>query len=158
MKTTGRLSLLLLVTVSLLSCIRGGDFETYTARPQKGGFSADSYLEFRIPVQDTITPVNLDLFARVHSESGLVQLPLRLRIGSPAGKWYADSLTLQLTGEGKEMFSRSGMWRDFRWIYRKGIVFPESGTWYFQIYQTSDTRIIKGIGEFGIIVKKNRED
>lgn len=157
MKTTRRLSLLMLVAATLLSCIRAGDFETYTARPQKGQFVSGSYLEFRIPVEDTLTPVNIEIFARIHSESGLVELPLRFRIGSPSGKWYADSLSLQLTGEGKEMFSRSGMWRDFRWVYRKGVIFPESGTWYIQAYHTSDVRVLEGVGELGIIVKKSRE-
>lgn len=157
MKITGRRSLLVLVAVALLSCIRGGDFDTYTAKPNGGEFKAGSYLEYRIPVDDSLALYNLEVYARIHSESGLVELPLRFRIGSPSGRWYTDSLSLLLTGEGKEMFSRSGMWRDFRWVYRKGITFPEKGTWYIQAFQISDEPVLEGVGEIGIIVKKNSQ-
>ena len=66
---------------------------------------------------------------------------MNLTVISPGGRIYKDSLTVpvyDVTGSLTRV--NSGLWLDSRWIYKKGVHFPENGSWSFLIYTGKENR------------------
>jgi hypothetical protein len=114
-----------------------------------------AFLEYRVPSEDTLTMYDIDVYARLHSSSNATNISSVIRVVSPGGEKYSDTLNLKLGHESeKGSFARSGIWRDYRWSYRRGVPLPEKGTWYIRVDSHPQTDKIEGLVEFGLIFIK----
>ncbi len=111
------------------------------------------FLEYRIPSDDSLALFDIDLYARMHSKAEAISIPAVLRVVSPSGRKFSDTLHLDLSrASSTGMFSRSGIWKDFRWSYRRGVAFPERGTWYLRLELKQGSKEIHGLTEMGFIL------
>lgn len=149
--TRSRAKLLLLVSLFLISCTRQDKFEAYTAKIKNQTFSVNEKLEYRFKTKDSLQIFDIDVFMRLSSDYKDTEQSFAIVVFSPDGRKYTDTLKFK-AGLSKEL-SRSGLWRDVRWQYRKGISFPKNGSWLIRIENTTG-RDIEGVGEISLILKE----
>lgn len=105
---------------------------------------------------DTLSLYNLSLYARVSSRYNYNTLPIIVLVTTPLGDRYADTLKLPVIDRGVEAQKvQSGIWRDYEWIYRRGIVFNKKGRWIFTVKKdTTLSLLLKGVGSMGVKVSQ----
>ncbi|EKD31884.1 MAG: hypothetical protein ACD_77C00224G0004 [uncultured bacterium] len=150
--TQSRAKLLLLISLFLISCARQDKFEAYTVKIKNETFSVNQKLEYRFKAKDTLQVFDIDVFMRLSSAYKDIEQSLTVAIFSPDGIKYTDTLKFN-EGLPKELH-RSGLWRDVRWQYRKGVIFPKSGSWLIRI-ENATGRDIDGVGEISIILTES---
>jgi len=112
-----------------------------------------SSFKFRFKVVDTVAEYRIYFYTRVVSDFKGANLPLEMTILSPEGKRYLDTLyfpILNKTKYGVIEVVKSGIWKDVRWLYRDGVIFPKKGLWVFTVKQilVQDNR--RNIRELGM--------
>ncbi|MEN6618103.1 MAG: hypothetical protein ABFC28_01165 [Rikenellaceae bacterium] len=133
--------LLLLVSLfSLLSCVN----------------ESRVYVKLRVEITDTVSEYRIYFYTRILDGFKGESLPMILTITSPDGRRFRDTISFPLAEEGnygnvEEV--RSGIWRDLRWLYRDGVVFPKSGLWVFSVKQASSDNLQK-IRDMGVTIKE----
>lgn len=147
-----RTKLLLLISLFLISCARQDKFEAYTAKIKNQTFSVNEKLEYRFKTKDTLQVFDIDVFMRFSSAYKDIEQSFAVAVFSPDGRKYTDTLKFK-AGLPKEPH-RSGLWRDVRWQYRKGITFPKNGSWFIRIENTTG-RDIEGVGEISLILTES---
>lgn len=148
--------LILLISISLISAC-GGKSEVLVVRdnPTDKTLSSGEFLEFRIPADDSLSLFDIDIYARIHSEAEAVSIPSVLRIISPTGMKFSDTIILELNRDiNSGLYTKSGIWKDFRWSYRRGVQFPVRGTWYVRLELKEMSPEVDGLAEVGFILKK----
>lgn len=150
--TKSRAKLLLLISLFLISCARQDKFEAYTVKIKNQTFSVNHKLEYRFKAKDSLQVFDIDVFMRFSSDYKDIEQSLAVAIFSPDGRKYTDTLKLK-AGLPKELH-HSGLWRDVKWQYRKGITFPKNGSWLIRIENTTG-RDIEGVGEISLILKES---
>jgi hypothetical protein len=104
-----------------------------------------SIYRFTYIAKDTLASKDIALVLREPFSCGVKPLSMNLSVISPGGRIYKDSLTVpvyDVTGSLTRV--NSGLWLDSKWIYKKGVQFPEKGSWSFLIYTGKEnSRCIK---------------
>jgi hypothetical protein len=148
--------LFLLISLTLLtSCKERRELYIFNDNPSDESLSHGEFLEYRIPSNDSLTIYDIDVYARIHTNEEAISIPAVLRIVSPSGQKYTDTLNLDLSKAASTgMFARSGIWKDFRWSYRRGVSLPERGTWYLRLELKKGSTEVPGMAELGFILIK----
>lgn len=149
-------SLLIIILLTTVACTgREDGFIVLSDSPSSRTFDPGEFLEYRVASADSLSFYDIDIYARVHYSAEVDKIPLILRIVSPDGKKYADTLRLNISNNPVyPVYSRSGVWRDYRWSYRKGISLPVIGTWYLRVDLIDGSTPVNGLVEFGFILSK----
>ena len=150
--TQSRAKLLLLISLFLISCARQDKFEAYTAKIKNQTFYVNEKLEYRFKAKDSLRVFDIDVFMRFSPAYKDIEQSFAVAIFSPDGIKYTDTLKFK-AGLSKEL-RHSGLWRDVRWQYRKGITFPQNGSWLIRIENTTG-KDIEGVGEISIILTES---
>lgn len=143
---------LILLLIIVGSCGKREQRVVCSFRPTGNEITEGRHTEFRINTKDSSALYDIDIYVRIHSDSDTDSIPGTFRIVSPGGSKYSDTIALKL-GRSHERgdFSRSGIWRDYRWSYRRGVALPERGTWYIRFDLKPGTPDIEGVAEMGLI-------
>lgn len=150
--TKSRAKLLLLISIFLISCTSRDKFEVYTAKVKNQTFTDNERLEYRFKTEDSLLFFDIDVFMRFSPDYKDTEQSLTVAIFSPDGTKYTDTLKLK-AGLPKEL-NNSGLWKDVRWKYRKGITFPKNGSWLIRI-ENSTGKDIEGVGEISLILTES---
>jgi hypothetical protein len=146
---------LLLTAILTISC---GEFRQNTAsvKLRNEVFSASESLYLRVNITNPGKKNIIYFTARFSNAFIMTSLPLSVLYISPEGKRYSDTVTLYLNQYDKNTeFVRNGNWRDYRWLYRNGVIFPEKGVWLISVKNTH-IKNVYGVKELGISLKQNR--
>lgn len=150
------LSLLIIIFFTTVACTNSGDnVVVFSDRPSDREFDSGEFLEYRVASTDSSCFYDIDVYARIHHSSKADKIPLIIRIISPAGKIYADTLRLNANNNSAyPSYARSGVWRDYKWSYRNRVTLPENGTWYFRVDLIEGSNPVSGLTELGFIFSK----
>lgn len=151
-----RIHSLLILLFLVTSCVGSGEEAIFFSdSPSNEKFDVGEFMEFRIPSLDTALLYNVDLYARVHSLSNAQELPILLKIISPEGRRFIDTIRLNMYSNlDNPIYAKSGAWRDYRWSYRSKVNLPERGTWYLRVELIDGSTPVDGLVEFGFILNK----
>lgn len=107
---------------------------------------------FGYEVKDTNALKDIVLVLRLPDRCSGGGHQMMINIISPSGERYTDSVVFPSISKStspaysEESFKvvNSGIWRDSRWVYRRGVRFPSKGKWQFVIYtQNTDPKCVK---------------
>lgn len=119
-------------------------------------YAAGENLYYRFNITDTSKAYKIYFTSRFSGRYIMKALPLSLLYISPEGKRFADTLNLNLNeGDFNTEYLKNGVWRDYRWLYRDGAVFPEKGIWLVSV-KNMHFKNLSGIKELGISLKEKR--
>ena len=139
----GRISFLAALLLSMLSSCEERD-----KRFSDVIFFYDSYL-----CEDSLSRYDLSLFARLPHSYAKPSLDVVMVVTTPSGDKYSDTLMLPVTRSGIEAKTfNSGVWVDYSWRYRLGVMLPHTGKWKF--FLKTETAMPKGA--VGVIVTKSQ--
>ncbi len=145
------LAALLLVT----SCVKFKQ-NTVGVSPQGEKLAASENLYYRFNITDTTVPYKIFFSARFSNKFILNNLPLGILYISPQGKRYSDTIRLYLNEtDPNTEFVKNGNWRDYRWLYRDGAMFPEKGIWLVSV-KNIHIKEMYGIRELALSLKQKR--
>lgn len=145
------LATLLLVT----SCVKFKQ-NTVGVSPQGEKLAASENLYYRFNITDTTVPYKIFFSARFSNKFILNNLPLGILYISPQGKRYSDTIRLYLNETDPHTeFVKNGNWRDYRWLYRDGAMFPEKGIWLVSV-KNIHIKEMYGIRELALSLKQKR--
>lgn len=115
-------------------------------------FNRDTY-----DCNDTLSRYNLSLYARLSSDYNYSSLPVVIIVTSPTGESYSDTLNFPITERGVEARKvQSGVWHDYEWSYRRGVLFNKKGRWEFTTKHNPISPKIEGVGQVGIKVYQSK--
>ncbi len=143
------------LTLLLLSC---GKLKQNTAIVALTNevYGAGESLYFRFNITDTSETYRIYFTSRFSQQYIMNMLPISVLYISPEGKRFSDTLRLYLNeGDYNTEYLKSGVWRDYRWLYRDGATFPEKGVWLISVKNTH-IKNLTGIKELGISLKQKR--
>lgn len=146
--------LLIVLLLFTAACNSGTIFNKTVAIPQNN-WNMDRIVRIPVPVHDSISPfaiyvkikhnemyrnANLWLFINTHSPNGYMQRDtLNCILADKTGKWYGNG------------FGNS--W-ELEFPFKKGIRFPKTGTYTFEIEHGMRNKVITDISEIGLSIKK----
>lgn len=86
-------SLLIIILLTTVACTgREDGFIVLSDSPSSRTFDPGEFLEYRVASADSLSFYDIDIYARVHYSAEVDKIPLILRIVSPDGKKYAQTL------------------------------------------------------------------
>lgn len=152
-----RFNFLFIAVISLL-LISCGKLKQNTATVTLSNevFAGGENLYFRFNISDTTRMYKIFFTSRFSERYVLNMLPLGILYISPQGKRYSDTLKLFLNeGNYNTEYIKSGIWRDYRWVYRDKVVFPENGVWLVSVKNLHLKQLV-GLKELGISLKEKK--
>lgn len=159
-----RLFLLLILTISLVSCDSKRVYDTYHSLPNK--WHKDSIISFKINPPDTIQPYNLFVNLRNTNDYPFKNLFLIVEMDFPHGKKVTDTLEYEmakadgsLLGTGFSDIKENKLW------YKEGVVFKESGEYILKVQQAmrengevDGVENLKGVTDVGFRIEKTEQN
>jgi len=144
----------LLGVLILVSCDKNRVFESNIEIPSYQ-WNKDSILLFHVDIVDTISSHNIFLNVRNTSQYAYQNLFVFLNTTSPTGISLRDTLECYLADDrGKWLGNGWGDIYDNRFLYKRNIRFPVSGTYTFKLVQGMRTKELKYITDVGIRIEK----
>ena len=154
MKQFVYLTLVILITISIVSCDRKRVFEAYHTIGEKG-WNKDSLVVFNVALTDTIRTHNLYVNIRNKGTYPYSNLWLFLTIGSPDGKLLTDTVEFSLAEpSGRWKGSGIGDLHDSQILYKSSVFFPHKGKYSFRIKQGMRDNVLQGIRDIGMRIEK----
>jgi len=143
-----------IASLLLLSCNRDimfADNRKMTANK----WPLDVTPSFIVNSEDTAGLYDISFYIRTGNEYPFRNIWLFVTATSPSGRMLTDTLEYMLADiKGKRYGDGFGNIRDLSLAYRKGIFFPETGSYTFTIRHGMRTEVLPGVYDFGIIVRK----
>lgn len=155
MKSIGKISFLVLFLVLVLSSCNQRTNSVESIQFKDYSMDSGDFIYFRVEISDPNEKNDIYFSARFSHRYILQHLPLEIVYISPSGKRYSDITDLPLIGKDKYIeFNKQGVWRDYRWLHKRGVVFPEKGVWMIRVSNTHIKRV-NGIKELGLTMRKS---
>jgi gliding motility-associated lipoprotein GldH len=111
-------------------------------------------LEFSIPVTDTLLPYDLQITLRHTVDYAYMNLFLFVDTEFPDQKMHRDTIELILAQPNGDWIGEGfGRLRYNRFLIRKALVFPDTGSYNFVFVQAMRTPALSGIRDLGIQMK-----
>lgn len=146
---------LLIIAVLSISCSKLRQNAVTVSMPGEN-FGQGEIVYFRFNITDTIPLYKVFLTTRFSRRYILSELPLSLLYISPSGIRYTDTMRFYLNnGDFNTEHVKNGNWRDYRWLYRDGVSFPEKGVWLISV-KNIHVKKLSGIEELGISLMQKR--
>ncbi len=141
------------VVAAFPGCNSGAVYEQNSRIPG-AVWNRDNIPVFDVKIEDTLTPHNLLINIRNTGEYPRSNLFLFISVTSPGGSHTRDTLELILAEPSGRWKGRGfgSIWQN-RFYYRQNVLFPERGTYTFEIEQAMRIEDISGIMDVGLRVE-----
>jgi gliding motility-associated lipoprotein GldH len=148
----------IILVFTLNSCDRSGVYEE-NINTSNNSWRENDIARFSIPVDDTISNLNIYINVRNTTDYPNSNLFLFISTSSPSGATQIDTVECFIADEqGKWLGRGFGYIRDNRIPYKHNIRFPLKGDYKFEIKQAMRTDDLKGIASVGIRIEKNNSN
>ncbi len=151
------LAAVLLSSVIIISCTTG---DAYTDSRQIPDYSwhKNNELELEADIQDTISAFDINLVIRTNNYYPYRNLFLFITTLSPAGQSITDTLEYYLADEkGNWYGSGLGDVNDLSVPFKTNVIFPQSGSYTFNIKHGMREVKLEGVTDVGIRIKKIKQ-
>ncbi|MFM2135884.1 MAG: hypothetical protein RL021_1284 [Bacteroidota bacterium] len=147
---------LLLSFLALTGCDRSAIVDEHI-RIENESWSAGNVLKMEAEITDTVLPHDIYINLRHSGSYRFSNLFLFLDTYTPSGQHARDTVELTLADERGE-WSGDGLGdvRDNRILFRKGFIFPASGTYRFELAQAMRVDPLPGILDAGIRIEHSK--
>ena len=110
---------------------------------------------FNVMIRDTLTRYDFSINMRNSGDYQYSNIYLFLKTVFPDGKFSRDTIECQLADyDGKWLGSGISSVKFNRFLFRKGVRFPQTGRYVFEVEQAMRVRDLKGISDIGIRIEK----
>jgi gliding motility-associated lipoprotein GldH len=148
------IGLLLLLVFSLGACDTKRFFEENKTL-ENGVWSIHHRASFQVDITDSLARYDLFLNVRNDGEYPYSNLYLFIHTVLPGGRTATDTVECQLADpDGKWRGSGFGNVKFNRFLFQKGMIFPQKGRYHFEIEQAMRVNELKGIRDIGIRLEK----
>jgi gliding motility-associated lipoprotein GldH len=148
-------SLLLIFLLPVVFSCDSKRFYEENKRIEKGVWNIKDKAVFNVTITDTGTPYNFYFNLRNGGDYPFSNIYLFLRTVFPDGRIARDTIECQLADyEGKWLGSGISDVKFNRFLFQKGVRFPEKGQYIFEIEQAMRVDDLKGITDIGIRLEK----
>lgn len=148
------LTLILLCILFFSSCDNSRIFEENRAIPE-AGWDTSNVLQFSVDIKDPATPANFYINVRNADGYPYSNLFLFVKTKFPNGKQSNDTLECQLADEnGKWVGKGIGDIYDNQIPFKKNVLFPQAGTYSFEIAQGMRISKVPLIMDVGLRIEK----
>lgn len=151
----------LLLFLGLFSCDKNLEFSKYITL-QNASWKADEKISFEFDVTDTISPKNLFINIRNNKEYPYSNLYVITELNFPNGTKIVDTLQYEMADQtGKFLGKGFANIKENKLYYKENKVFPQSGTYNFNIRQAMRKNgevhpipFLKGVQDVGFSIEK----
>ncbi len=151
-------AVIMALVLILSSCGRGVVYTDTTAMPAKTWELTNTPV-FSVAIKDTLSSNDISFLIRTGTSYPFRNLYLFVTTTSPSGKSITDTLQYFLADEkGKRAGRGFGDIRELSLPYKSNIFFPAPGTYSFKVQHGMRTESLKGVYDFGILVKKTGKE
>lgn len=151
-------ALLLILLIFLMSCNRDVVYTDSVAMPAKT-WELTNIPVFSVPVKDTLSANNISFLIRSSSSYPYRNLYLFVTTTSPLGKSITDTLQYSISDEkGNRAGKGFGDVHELVLPFKSNIFFPVRGTYSFKIQHGMRIGSLKGVYDFGIMIKKTGKE
>jgi gliding motility-associated lipoprotein GldH len=146
-----RFNILSIIVISLfLSACGKLKQNTATVALSNDTYASGENLYYRFNITNPIKAYRVYFTSRFSGRYIMKELPISILYISPQGKRFSDTIKLYLNeGDLKTEYLKNGVWRDYRWLYRDGVRFPEKGIWLISV-KNMHQKNLSGLKELGI--------
>jgi len=142
------------LVVFLASCDSKRFFEENKSL-ENGVWMNTNSLSFTVNIADTLMRYDLYLNVRNDGVYPYSNLYLFIHTTLPGGKTATDTVECQLAEpDGKWRGSGHGNLKFNRFLFQKGMAFPQKGDYRFELEQAMRVKELKGIRDAGIRIEK----
>lgn len=119
-------------------------------------WSNSNPLLFNAPIDDTITPFNIELIIRTNPGYPYRNLFIFFTTTSPGGLSIRDTVEYMLSNERGERFGKgTGSIMSLNVPFKENVIFPEKGIYKFKIEQGMRREELEGIEDISLRIIKN---
>jgi gliding motility-associated lipoprotein GldH len=138
------------------SCNTGSTFDKNVKIPDYR-WDMNNIVSLDVEIKDTVNPQNIYINVRNASNYQYSNLFLFLTTKTPKGEIAGDTIELVLADErGKWLGSGMGDIWDNRILFKRNFLFPESGTWHFELQQAMRVSPLPQIMDVGMRIEKSK--
>ncbi len=151
------LAAVLLSPLIIISCTSG---DVYSDSAQIPGYSwhKNNELELEADIQDTISAFDINLIIRSNNNYPYRNMFLFITTSSPAGQSITDTVEYYLADEkGNWYGSGLGDINDLSVPFKTNVIFPQSGSYTFNIRQGMREVELEGVTDIGIRINKIKQ-
>jgi len=159
MMTREKLWLPLLITIFAFAamvpgCRNGSMYDKFLQLDDKT-WEAHDIKEFRVEIQDTMSPCNFFLNIRNTNDYHYSNLYLFIETRIPDGTSARDTVEVILAEPSGRWLGRGlGKVKENTVLLRTGLVFPRKGVYLFRLEQAMREEKLRGISDIGIRIEK----
>ena len=149
--------ILVILFINLTSCNPG---ISYTDSEKIPGYvwNASNIISFEVPVSDTINTFDINLIIRTDNSYPYRNLFLFIRTTSPEETSIIDTIEYFLADEkGNWHGSGLGDVNDLSVPFKTNILFPDEGTYTFNIQHGMRDQNLDGVTDIGIQIRKRKK-
>jgi len=149
--------ILVILFINLTSCNPG---ISYTDSEKIPGYvwNASNIISFEVPVSDTINTFDINLIIRTDNSYPYRNLFLFIRTTSPEETSIIDTVEYFLADEkGNWHGSGLGDVNDLSVPFKTNILFPDEGTYTFNIQHGMRDQNLDGVTDIGIQIRKRKK-
>lgn len=139
--------LCIMAVCCIAGCTEPAGYEIFI---RQGDTAGTGRYDFRLDMSDSLSAYDIAFFTRTDNDS-LFSVPLDIRLISPSGKEYRESVYIPASG----FRARSGFSAEYRGDYRTGAVPAEYGIWMLQVTIPGQDRL-HGLRGLGLSVRKDK--
>lgn len=146
--------LLLILLLALSSCDSKRVFEENKAI-EKRSWKATNRLEFSVSINDITVPYNMYLNIRNGMDYPYSNIYLFLKTTFPDGKFSRDTIECKLADyDGRWLGSGIGSVKFNKFLFQKGVYFPQKGKYNFEFEQAMRVNVLNGITDLGLRIER----
>lgn len=150
------LTALFIIALIGSSCRNRSYYSDYVALPG-ATWSSNNPVLFNAPVDDTITPADIELIIRTNPGYPYRNLFLFFTTTSPGGLSIRDTVEYVLSNEKGERFGKgTGSIMSLKVPFKVNVIFPEQGVYRFKIEQGMRREELEGIEDIGLRIIKTQ--
>ncbi|MBR1517207.1 MAG: gliding motility lipoprotein GldH [Bacteroidales bacterium] len=145
----------ILILSALLAACRSDVVYTETHAVDDHGWNINEPLHYSLDIDDTTAVYNLFVDLRICRNYAYSNSFLFLRTTFPDSRVAIDTLECPLAfADGQWRGKENGRYIDNRYFFKKHVIFPQSGTYTFEITHGMRDTAIAGIKDVGLVMKR----
>lgn len=157
---SNRVVIIILALITLTGCREPVRDYYFTAIDKGRGWADDAPISLEVDMTDTLAPCELYFVGEVILQGGYCEVegyPVGIKLISPAGRQFSDTLILPLNVKWGDGVSRTfGGVKEIEWPYRKNIYNKNAGRWRVILSKIDKNRDYSSLIGIGIYCKQNR--
>jgi len=144
------------IMLLITSCNQNIVYSEFTRIPEET-WNLFNEVTFNPVITDTTSVNDIFITLRTNPDYPFQNIWFFISATSPSGKTVTDTLEYMLTDvRGKPLGKGIGYIKETDLTFRKGVFFPEKGTYIFRIRHGMRMENLKGINDIGLRIEKKK--